>query len=459
MNNIKYALAFILFCSLAVAAQGVPFKLAVYVLGTTDANLNKALSNKLLAAMVQGGSYVEIANAESFQTGLASSKSVSVVQISQAAKQRGADVVCVVNLMGNSGVYTISANLIKTSNAQVVKTSSINRTIKSMDDLTMVSNELAKQFLPPAAPQKQCAKTYSINEIVSGLEDSFPSQLKDCSSKAKEAAASKRKDKKDPKVVMKLCATDAVKKDLPEDFPGTDKVVGLVENFVQNNAADGTNIDSFLSDVKKTLGPSECVVEPKPVEAPPPPKPAPVAPPADIAPPPPPKEETASSGGGYLGIRIGINSSHLSATSKTDSSGAKKNVSGTYNGVLGFQAGVVIDMAPTSLLHIQPGFMYTQKGTENNGVSATAHYIEVPLLLSLNVSVFRLNVGPYLGMYIGSGKDRVFSEDFGLNFGLGIDIGMFHIGGIYDYGLANMSYDDNFKFYNRTLGLNLGVNL
>jgi len=492
MKNIKYALVLILACSLTVAAQSAAPKLAVYVFGTIDANLNKSLSNKLLAAMVQNGVYTWVDNPESFQTELASKKNVSFSQISQSAKQRGADFVCAVNLIGASGVYSISASLVKTANSQIIKNASLNRTLKSMDDLTAATNELAKQLLPAATPsvaappptvsapspayqttKKQCSKIYRINDIVSRLEDNFSGQLRDCSSKVKEMNASKKKnaEKKDTKIFMKQCAIDGAKKDLPEDFPGTDKVLGLVENFVQNYV-DGAGIDVLLSDVKRSLGPNECVMEP-PSSTPPPPKLAPVAPPMNVATkdsvpsPPPPVSSSSTSSGGYLGIRTGINFSHLYSEAKIFKIDTIENklkavdVDGTYGDVLGFQVGVVLDLAvPTNWLHIQPGIMYTQKGTKNNGVSATAHYIEIPVLLSLNVSILRLNLGPYFGICLGSGKDEIFAEDLGLNAGLGVDImERFYIGAFYDYGLFNMSYMDNFKFYNRTLGLNLGVNL
>jgi hypothetical protein len=207
----------------------------------------------------------------------------------------------------------------------------------------------------------------------------------------------------------------------------------------------------------------ECLVEPKaaapkPIVPVPPPPPAPkdTAPPAPKDTTPPPPKST-----GYLGIRAGVNLSHFSATANiVDASGTKK-VNGTYGDVFGFQLGLVFDMVPWDLLHIQPGLMYTQKGTKNNGISATAHYVEVPLLLSLNISILRVNAGPYFGIYFGSIKEAeyVFGEDFGISAGIGIDYGMFYVGTFYDYGLFNMSYMKDYKLYNRTLGLNVGVNL
>jgi len=102
--------------------------------------------------------------------------------------------------------------------------------------------------------------------------------------------------------------------------------------------------------------------------------------------------------------------------------------------------------------------MYVQKGMDDKRDDLTAHYLELPLLLSLKLSAFRLNAGPYLGLCLSSDEDlNLF--DFGLSAGMGFDIGMFYIGAIYEYGLLNVSEKTGFNFYNRTLGLNLGVNL
>jgi len=102
--------------------------------------------------------------------------------------------------------------------------------------------------------------------------------------------------------------------------------------------------------------------------------------------------------------------------------------------------------------------MYITKGTED----VTLHYIEIPALLSLKLSAFRFNVGPYIGICldnISSGYYIRDNVDFGFSTGLGFDMGMFYIGILYDIGLVDMSNIRNFEFYNRTLGFNFGVNL
>jgi hypothetical protein len=514
----------------------VPPKIAAYAYGSGYAGIDKSFSDKLLIAMSRDSSYAEITNQESFYAGLAGNKNVDATQVSQAAKQHGADFVCAVSLTEASGVYSISANLIKTSDSKVIKTGLLNRPIKSFDDITTASNDLAKLILspsvvsppiappvaipallapppvlpPPVAPtpvlpppsataaappvaavapttapavaKKQCAKTYNINELVFKLKDGFPIQFKDCSSKlVKDMAldampgflkrSSAPTEKKDPKTFMRKCTIDGIKAELPAGFPDADKVIGMVDNYVQNilnstTSADGgtdskkllltvstiaASINSLLNNVKKLADDNECIVDE--------PYMLPAAPISQVSA----SDSDAKSSDDLnenkstisFGFRAGFNFSHLYA----DYGGKYINASGSYNDAIGLQLGSVVDIPTSSWFHIQPGLMYVQKGTENNGTSAVSHYIEIPLLLSLKFSVLRLNAGPYFGICASTNASQIFGSDFGFSMGPGFDIGMFYIGMFYDYGFINMSDRKGFSFYNRTLGLNLGVNL
>jgi len=497
-------------------AQGAQERLAIYVSGAGEAAINKSMSTKLLAAMTQTGEYMEIGDPSSFQDELAKSSKSDLAWIVQTAKRYGADYVCTVNITEVFGTHSVIARLIKISSSQTVKTSSSDRTLKSLEDLTVVSYELARQFLslPPPAPaitepppviaapvttiaepvvdnvvapivqapvvvQKRCARMYNINELLFKIKDSFPSKLKDCSSTlAKDmlTPASFGGKKLEPKSFMMQCPIDGIKKELPEGFPGVDKVLGSLTNFVQgimNSAIGGggldpkklvsavanMNINELLNDVKN-LANGECVTN------------EPYEPPAkynenyndeeedeDSE-----KKSTIS-----FGIRTGLNYSHVYA--EISGSGLRDN--GDYGDVGGMQAGFVLDIAVSEVFHIQPGIMYIQKGmydekTDNyNGRGEiTAHYLEFPLLLSLKFSVLRLGAGPYLGFCLAS-NEGIFEGnfEFGFSTGIGFDIGMFYIGAFYDYGLSSIYYyknyhgDRDYNLYNRTVGLNLGINL
>jgi len=305
----KYALALFLVCFAANAfAQSEPEKLAVFVSGASEAGINKSFGSNLLAAIVQNSKYAEIVDSEAFYTELAENKGGML----QIAKQYGADFVCTVSMAEAFGAYSISARLIKTADSQITKTASLNRSIKSLDDLTKVSNELAGQLLElqiqEAAPspiavapspiaadppltvvvKKECESTQNINELVSKIQSGFPTQLKDCSaSLAKNIALSKspfgkKTELKEPKAFMMECTINGVKQKL---LSGAEEYVKPVESFVQNimstaSAADGSldvqklssaiggmNISGLLDEIKTLASGDACMVD-EPYEPP-----------------------------------------------------------------------------------------------------------------------------------------------------------------------------------------------
>ncbi len=147
----KITLAIIFGLALCFAQDAPDRRLAVYVSGASDAGINKSLGNKLLVTMVRSGIYLEISDPSSFQDEIAKSGKGDLTSIIQVAKRYGVDYVCVVNMIEAFGAYSFSARLIKISGSQVVKTGLTDRSLKSLDDLTAASNELARQLLPPAA--------------------------------------------------------------------------------------------------------------------------------------------------------------------------------------------------------------------------------------------------------------------------------------------------------------------
>jgi len=302
-NKFSKIVLIVAFGLVSCFAQDKPEKLAVYVSGASDAGVNKSLSNKLLVAMVQNGKYAEITDPMVFQNELANSGKDNITFIVQTAKRYEADYVCIVNIIEAFGTYSVTARVVKTSDSQVIKTGSADRSLKSMDDLTAVSDELTRQFLslgnqaiqPPlhtavtvtsitdiTTTSKQCARKYNINELLFKIKNSFPTQLNNCSSTLSKdmlTPASFGGKKLEPKSFMMQCPVDGIKKELPEGFPNTDKIIGSLTNFVQgimNSAIAGgtldpkklvsavastsTNIGKLMSDVKE-LANDECVVD------------------------------------------------------------------------------------------------------------------------------------------------------------------------------------------------------
>jgi len=509
-----------LILSLGIAlcfAQEAPERLAVYAYGAEGVGINKSLGNKLLEAMVQSGIYTEIGDPVFFYEELAKSGKSDLTWIIQVAKIYGTDYVCVVSITEVLGTNSIFARLIKITDSQVVKTASTDRLLKSLEDLNAVSNELAGQLLtveeapiptdtalvipvtdttlvppqqdtvtlsPPLAAilapvveQKKCARTYNINELLFKIKEGFPNKLQDCSSKlAKDmlTPASFGGKKLEPKSFMVQCPIDGIKNELPEGFPDVDKVLGSLQNFVQtlmNSAISGGGLDpkkllsavasmnivELLNEIKK-LSANECVVD-EPYE------PIPVTPNgggggASIAQ----KSDSDKENNNAVsfGIRVGINLSHIYAKYYTYDPYYRRNIrgKGDYLDVFGMQFGFVLDLAASEVFHIQPGLMYIQKGMGDEKHDVTAHYLELPLLTSFKFSAFRLNAGPYIGLCVSSDVD-IFDDvfDIGLSAGFGFDIDMFYMGAFYNYGFTDMSDKHGYNFYNRTLGINLGINL
>jgi len=306
----------------------------------------------------------------------------------------------------------------------------------------------------PVVVQKQCERMYNINELLFKIKDSFPRKLKDCSSElAKDMVtpASLGGRNLEPKSFMTQCAVGGVKKELPDGFPGTDKIVGSLENFVQGilntaivggtldpkklvSAVGSMNILNLLDDVKK-LDAGTCVVN-EPYDPP-------------IAREDFPNIVENSSGEkkekniASFGIRAGLNNSATYA----------KNPNDFHNSIGGMQVGFVIDFAPISWLHIQPGLMYIEKGyVEGNDSKNETRNLELPLLLSFKLAALRLNYGLYFNYNVGH------DSDIGYSTGVGLDIGMFYIGAFYNHGLTETEID-NYRFYYRTVGFNVGINL
>ncbi|MDR2554437.1 MAG: PorT family protein [Fibromonadaceae bacterium] len=491
--------ACLLFVTLCFA-QNAPEKLAIYVSGASG-GINKSLGSKLLSAMSQSGNYTQIADPALLQEELASSGKDDLAYIAQAAKRHGAEYVCVVSMTEAFGAHSVTARLARVSDLQIIKTGTTDRALRSLDDLTAVSNELARQLLPPgsyvpstpaalavapavvtgkeapvddapvAASSGQCEKTYNLNELVYKIKDGFPIKLKDCSSTlAKDmlTPASFGGHKLEPKSFLTQCSVDGIKNELPEGFPNKDKIVGSLTNFMQgimNTAMAGGAVDpkkllsavasmdimGLVNDVKK-LAADECVVD------------EPYEPPAAPAGKDDGEEKDKSSVS--FGIRVGANFSHTYGEYDVYSRRGWQRGDGNYGDVLGLQAGFVVDFPVSNWFHIQPGLMYIQRGTEDAGGSTTAHYIQLPLLLSFKLSALRLNAGPYFDFFLAeNGTLNYGSNDFGLSTGIGFDIGMFYIGAFHDYGFFNIlkggyyGYIADYKAYNRTLGLNLGINL
>jgi hypothetical protein len=166
-----------------------------------------------------------------------------------------------------------------------------------------------------------------------------------------------------------------------------------------------------------------------------------------------------NSGETQFGIKGGVNFSHL-YTQDADKS----------KGLSGFNAGLFAKVPLASMLAFQPEIYFTTKGSEvtydNAFVNGTAryklNYIEVPLLLAINITDnFNVHAGPYVA-YLLSGtvtnksnvtlfnfEDNLNTDDYnridaGLAAGAGLDFKSVSFGARYIYGLTTVGKEKTF---------------
>lgn len=162
----------------------------------------------------------------------------------------------------------------------------------------------------------------------------------------------------------------------------------------------------------------------------------------------------------HFGIKGGLNYSNLRIED------ADKTETTT-----GFNVGTFANIPITGFLSIQPEFYYTTKGasvTYNNifadgTASFTSNYLEVPLLLVLNLTnKFSFHTGPFVS-YMISGKvtnssnvtlfdfeNNINPEDYnrfetGWATGIEYDFGLLGLGARYNYGMTKVGKEKTFN--------------
>ena len=194
------------------------------------------------------------------------------------------------------------------------------------------------------------------------------------------------------------------------------------------------------------------------------------------------------------GVDAGVNIANW----KGDAMQSLNNVVDLSNGFIstksktGFHIGGYANIPLTEQLSFEPGIQYSQKGYAMKGdlkitalkffgVNATAkvesHYIDVPLVLTAEVANgLSIYAGPQfsylaktnlhvntsvLGISLYNKKlditDNFNRMDIAITGGVGYKFSSgLNIKAGYDYGLAKLDKNDNFKAYNRVVKLSLG---
>lgn len=176
----------------------------------------------------------------------------------------------------------------------------------------------------------------------------------------------------------------------------------------------------------------------------------------------------------YVGLRVGLNASHVSSESPLlDGSSMKSGLN------IGIAAGTQLTYrAP---LFIESGLYYSQKGGKsdsgNGKFTCDLNYLEVPLLIKYKHFVGnQTSIQPYAGGYLAvatdgqiknygtrtafsSFEDGYFNRfDGGLKIGCGVGYNMLYLDASYDIGLANIGQDNFDDTHNGCFTINLGVN-
>lgn len=124
---------------------------------------------------------------------------------------------------------------------------------------------------------------------------------------------------------------------------------------------------------------------------------------------------------------------------------------------IGFNLGGFADIKISDKFHVQPELLYSGQGEKNEfsgvTVNSNLNYINIPVMAKFFVAEgFNIQAGPQLGFLLsadvsGNGqsvsiKDQFKTVDFGVNFGLGYDIGENMMVDLrYNLGLGGLAKD------------------
>ena len=196
-----------------------------------------------------------------------------------------------------------------------------------------------------------------------------------------------------------------------------------------------------------------------------------------------------------FGINAGLSSSGMRGESVDN----LKNLLDFSNGKIktlnrtGFYAGGYASFPLDKMISIEPGIYYSQKGYELKGgisvkgaefLNANAkaqlqsNYLDLPLLLKINVNGFQVFAGPQFSYLLNADLktsagvlgfnllkntldataqfnrwDMAVTGGLGFKFTNGI-----YISAAYDYGLSKVDANKNISSYNRAVKIGLGIN-
>jgi len=145
-------------CAFAFA-QELP-RIAVYVTGDLGVGEKKALGTRMLAALVNSGRYKGIERSNSFLDEIEKeqvkqrSGAIDDSQISEVGRQFGVTFVCIADITSVLGDYQVSARIVNVETAEVDRIGEASSRLKTVNDLTKVSDQVVKNMFGDAAKKK-----------------------------------------------------------------------------------------------------------------------------------------------------------------------------------------------------------------------------------------------------------------------------------------------------------------
>lgn len=143
-----------------------------------------------------------------------------------------------------------------------------------------------------------------------------------------------------------------------------------------------------------------------------------------------------------FGITAGVNLANIVGSDAGDDNAMK----------IGVHGGLIVDLGITDNFIIEPGVLYSMKGSQSKDdseIKLNLNYIEIPILAKYKLeSGLNFFLGPYVGFLMSATgepggvdfKDAVESTDFGLKVGIGYELESgLGFNAHYEMGLAKIS--------------------
>ncbi len=169
----------------------------------------------------------------------------------------------------------------------------------------------------------------------------------------------------------------------------------------------------------------------------------------------------------YYGVRIGVSGGNFSGDAEV--SGMKLGLN--LGGVIGLR------LSPTTPLFLESGLYYAERGGKDGKDKVGYNNLEIPLLIKYGIKAGDLAVLPFLGPYFAqavSGKTTIDGQKFGtfdekmwsavkrfnmgLKLGCGLEFNNLYVEAGYQFGLNNISKEDDYTVHSNAFFANVGVN-